>query len=83
MVDTNRHGMDVHDSWHDAHNNTNEIIELLYLVPTGPSNNSPRASIVFKKSLPGPGGKRGHGVVKNTDKSMNPKTTVKTTVKKR
>ena len=30
----------------------------------GDSNNSPRSSIVFKKSLPGLGGKRGHGLVK-------------------
>lgn len=30
----------------------------------GPSNDSPRSSIVFKKSLPGLGGRRGHGVVK-------------------
>ncbi len=30
----------------------------------GPTNTSPRASIVFKKSLPGPGGRRGHGVTK-------------------
>ena len=30
----------------------------------GPTNNSPRSSIVFKKSLPGLGGKRGHGLVK-------------------
>jgi hypothetical protein len=30
----------------------------------GEANNSPRSSIVFKKSLPGPGGRRGHGLVK-------------------
>ena len=30
----------------------------------GDTNNSPRSSIVFKKSLPGLGGKRGHGLVK-------------------
>lgn len=30
----------------------------------GTSNDSPRSSIVFKKSLPGLGGRRGHGVVK-------------------
>lgn len=28
----------------------------------GPTNNSPRASLVFKKSLPGVGGRRGHGI---------------------
>jgi hypothetical protein len=31
----------------------------------GEANNSPRSSIVFKKSLPGPGGRRGHGLVKS------------------
>jgi hypothetical protein len=30
----------------------------------GPTNDSPRSSIVFKKSLPGLGGRRGHGIVK-------------------
>ena len=29
------------------------------------TNNAPRASIVFKMSLPGPGGRRGHGLSKN------------------
>ena len=29
----------------------------------GDSNNAPRSSIVFKKSLPGPGGRRGHGIL--------------------
>ena len=30
----------------------------------GEQNNAPRSSIVFKKSLPGVGGRRGHGIVK-------------------
>jgi len=29
------------------------------------TNNAPRASIVFKKALPGPGGRRGHGLSKS------------------
>jgi hypothetical protein len=29
----------------------------------GDFNNAPRSSIVFKKSLPGPGGRRGHGIL--------------------
>ena len=29
----------------------------------GEFNNAPRSSIVFKKSLPGPGGRRGHGIL--------------------
>lgn len=37
----------------------------------GPTNNSPRASIVFKKSLPGPGGRRGHGLVKGASTSSS------------
>jgi hypothetical protein len=39
----------------------------------GVTNNSPRSSIVFKKSIPGPGGKRGHGLVKNGPKDVKPK----------
>jgi hypothetical protein len=39
----------------------------------GATNNSPRSSIVFKKSIPGPGGKRGHGLVKNGPKDVKPK----------
>jgi len=33
----------------------------------GSNNNNARASIVFKKSLPGAGGRRGHGIKRTTD----------------
>jgi hypothetical protein len=36
----------------------------------GENNNSPRSSLVFKKSLPGPGGRRGHGLVKSKSSSQ-------------
>ena len=52
-----------------------EMYQHCVMKSEGLTNNSPRSSIVFKKSLPGLGGKRGHGLVKiksdKGGKSMN------------
>eukprot|EP01041_Mallomonas_annulata_P008353 gene8353-17211_t len=43
-------------------NNCQEAFQHCVMKSEGSSNNSPRSSIVFKKSLPGLGGRRGHGI---------------------
>ena len=45
-----------------------ELFQHAVMKSESTTNNSPRASIVFKKSLPGIGGKRGHTVVKQIEK---------------
>ena len=47
-----------------------ETFQHCVMKSEGPTNNSPRSSIVFKKSLPGLGGKRGHGLVKIKQESQ-------------
>lgn len=68
-----------------------DLFQHCVMKSEGSSNNSPRSSIVFKKSLPGLGGKRGHGLVKSKPadmtsnakispyKPVNPSTSSKTT----
>ena len=61
----NHHVHHVHNG--DAfgmHRDCQERFQHSILTAEGPQNSGPRVSIVFKKTIPGPGGKRGHGIPK-------------------
>lgn len=47
------------------HSDCQDTYQHAILPSEGEQNNEPRISIVFKKTLPGPGGRRGHGIPKN------------------
>mmetsp|Transcript_14756 Transcript_14756/g.21915 ORF Transcript_14756/g.21915 Transcript_14756/m.21915 type:complete len:480 (-) Transcript_14756:11-1450(-) len=47
-----------------------EVFEHAVLTQEGPQNSAARVSLVFKKSLPGLGGRRGHGGTKVVEKKM-------------